>query len=73
LYVSSEQLVKGDQMFVTWDYKGVDVKYLSYAFEGICFLDAINMPKDLFYENMPKEFHVYDTQDKITSTQYDHK
>jgi hypothetical protein len=61
LYVSSEQLVKGNQMFVTWDYKGANVKYLSCAFEGIYILDAINMPKDLFYEDMPKEFHVYGT------------
>jgi len=63
LYVSSEQLVKGDQMFVTWDYKSADVKYVLCAFEGLYFLDAINMPKDLLYKDMPKELHVYGTYD----------
>jgi hypothetical protein len=48
-------------MFITWDYKGADVKYLPCLFEGIYVLDVINMLKDLLYKDIPGELHVYDT------------
>jgi hypothetical protein len=43
-------------MFIAWDYKGVDVKYLSCVFEGIYVLDVVNMPKYLLYKNIHKNF-----------------
>jgi hypothetical protein len=48
-------------MFIAWDYKGANVKYLPCLFEGIYVLDVINMLKDLLYKDIPKELHVYDT------------
>ncbi len=63
LYVSNEQVVEGEQVFVAQDYKGVDVKYLSCVFERVYVLDVINMPKDLLYKDIPMELHVYNTHD----------
>jgi hypothetical protein len=61
-------------MFISWDYKGVDlVTYWPCAFDGVYDFDVVNLLKGLLYKDIPKELHVYDTQDKITSTQYDHK
>jgi hypothetical protein len=37
------------------------VEYLSSMVEGVYVLDASNYPKDLLYENIPMELHVYDT------------
>jgi hypothetical protein len=48
-------------MFIAWDYKGANVKYLPCLFEGIYLLDVINMLKDLLYKDIPRELHVYDT------------
>jgi hypothetical protein len=50
LYVSSEQIIKRKQLFVAQDYKGVDVKYLLCAFESICALNVVDIPKDLLYD-----------------------
>jgi hypothetical protein len=36
--------MEGEWMFVAWDYKGANVKYLTYVFEGIYVLDVVNMP-----------------------------
>jgi hypothetical protein len=49
--------VKGERMFIAWDYKCVDLKYLSCVLEGIYALDVVNMPKYFLYENIPKKFH----------------
>ncbi len=61
LFVNSEQVTKGEQMFVAWDYKSANVKYMTCAFEGSYALDFINMLKDLLYKDTPRELHVYDT------------
>jgi hypothetical protein len=57
-YVNNEQIIEGEQVFVTWDYKGANVKYLPCAFERIYVLDVINMLKDLLYEDIPKEYRM---------------
>lgn len=61
LYVNSEQVMKGEQKFITQDYKGANAKYLLCAFEGTYVLDVVNMLKDLLRKDILKEFHVYDT------------
>ncbi len=48
-------------MFIAWDYKGANVKYLPCLFEGLYVLDVINMSKYLLYKDIPGELHVYDT------------
>lgn len=48
LFVNSEQVTKGEQMFVAWDYKSANVKYMTCAFERSYALDFINMLKDLY-------------------------
>jgi hypothetical protein len=35
LYVSNEQVTKGEWMFIAWDYKGVVVKDMLCAFEEV--------------------------------------
>ncbi len=35
LYVSNEQVTKGEWMFIAWDYKGVVVKDMLRAFEEV--------------------------------------
>ncbi len=37
-------------------------KYLPCAFEGVYVMDVSDLLEDL-YEDIPTEFHVYDTQD----------
>ncbi len=70
LYVSNEQITKGEQMFVAWDYKGANVKYLPCAFEGVYALNvAMNMLEDSLYKYIPKEFHVYNTHDYFNKIQ----
>jgi hypothetical protein len=39
-YVNSEGVMEGEQMFIIWDYNGVDVKYLLCAFDGVYVLDV---------------------------------
>jgi hypothetical protein len=55
-------------MFIAWDYKGVDLlTYWQCAFEGEYDFDVINLLKGLLYKDIPKEFHVYDTQDYFST------
>ncbi len=62
-YVNSECAVKRKRVFITWVHNGVNVKYLPCAFEGIYVLNFTNMPKDLLYEDIHGELHIYDTCD----------
>ncbi len=62
-YANNESVMDGEQMFTVWDHNGVDVKYLSCVFNGIYVLDVKNMPKDLLYNDIPRELHVYNTHD----------
>jgi hypothetical protein len=57
--------VNNEQVFVPWDYKNMDVKYLLCVFESIYALDVINMLEDLLYQGIPKELHIYDTHDYL--------
>jgi hypothetical protein len=51
-------------MFIAWGYKGVDLlTYWQCAFEGEYDFDVIKLLKGLLYKDIPKELHVYDTQD----------
>jgi hypothetical protein len=38
------------------------IKYLPCAFEKVHVLNVSNLLEDLLYEDIPMEFHVYDTQ-----------
>jgi hypothetical protein len=44
-------------------HNGVDVKYLPCVFDGIYVLDVMNMPKDLLYNDIPRELHIYNTHE----------
>ncbi len=50
-------------MFIVWDHDGTGVKYFPCAFEGVYFLNISNLLEDLLCEDIPMEFHVYNTQD----------
>jgi hypothetical protein len=52
-----------ENVFITWDHNGTNVKYLPCAFEGVYVLDLPNLLEDFLYEDMLTKFHVYDTQD----------
>ncbi len=60
-YVNSEGVMEGEQMFIIWDYNGVDVKYPPCMFDGIYVLDVMNMPENLLYKDILGELHVYNT------------
>jgi hypothetical protein len=62
-YVNSEGVMDGEQTYIVWDHNGVDVKYLPCVFDGIYVLDVTNMLKDLLYNDIPRELHVYNTHD----------
>jgi hypothetical protein len=62
-YVNIKHVMDREQMFITWDHNGVNVKYLSFTFEGVYVLDVTNMLEDLLDEDILGELHVYDTHD----------
>jgi hypothetical protein len=49
LYVIIDNVMDKDNMFMTRDHNGTNVKYLPCAFEGIYVLDVYNFPKNLLY------------------------
>jgi hypothetical protein len=51
----------GETVFITWDHNGINVKCLPCAFEGVCVLNVLNLRKDLLYEDILMELHVYNT------------
>jgi hypothetical protein len=62
-YVNIKHVMDKEQMFITWDHNGVNVKYLSFTFEGVYVLDVTNMLEDLLDEDILGELHVYNTHD----------
>jgi hypothetical protein len=50
-----------ENVFITWDHNGTNVKYLTCVFKGVYVLDVPNLPKDLLYEDISTKFHVYNT------------
>ncbi len=62
-YVNLEGVMDGKQMYIVWDHNGVDVKYFPCVFDGIYVLDVTNMLKDLLYNDIRRELHVYNTHD----------
>jgi hypothetical protein len=62
-YVNIKHVMDREQVFITWDHNGVNVKYLSFMFEGAYVLDVTNMLEGLLDEDILGELHVYDTHD----------
>jgi hypothetical protein len=62
-YVNIKHVMDREQMFITWDRNGVNVKYLSFMFEGVYILNVTNVLEDLLDEDILGELHVYDTHD----------
>jgi hypothetical protein len=49
-------------VFIAWDHNGMIIKYLPCVFEKVHVLNVSNLFKDLLYEDILMEFHVYDTR-----------
>jgi hypothetical protein len=60
VHVNNEGVMDKEHLIV-WNYNGVDVKYLPCVFDDVHVLDVMNMPKDLLYNDIFREFHVYNT------------
>jgi hypothetical protein len=60
LYVSNEQVVEREKMFVVWDYKGANVILSTMCIWRIV-LDVVNMFENYLYNDIFRELHVYDT------------
>jgi len=60
LYVSNEQVVEREQMFVVWDYKGANVILSTMCIWRIG-LDVVNMLENYLYKDISRELHVFDT------------
>jgi hypothetical protein len=60
VHVNSEGVMDKEH-FMVWNYNGVDVNYLPCVFDDVHVLDVMNMPEDLLYNDIPREFHVYNT------------
>jgi hypothetical protein len=54
-----------ENVFITWYHNGYNVKYLSCQFKGVYVLDVSKLPKDLLYEDISIQFHVYDTSEYV--------
>ncbi len=63
LYFRIENVMDKENVFITWDHNGTNVKYLPCVFKGIYVLDVSNLPEDLLYEDTLTKFHVYDMHD----------
>jgi hypothetical protein len=62
-YVNIKHVMDREQLFITWDHNGVNVKYLSITFESVYVLNVTNMLEDLLDEDILGELHVYNTHD----------
>jgi hypothetical protein len=69
-YVNNEHVVDDEQRFIAWDHNGVSVKDLPSVFDGVYVLDFTNIPKDLLYKDIPRNFMF--TTHMITLTRYKH-
>jgi hypothetical protein len=49
-----------ENVFIACDHNDINVKCLPYAFERV-YVDVSNLPKDLLYEDILMELHVYNT------------
>ncbi len=63
LYVKTENVMYMENVFITWDHNGTNVKYLPCMLERIYVLDVFNLLELLLYKDIPTKFHVYNTQD----------
>jgi hypothetical protein len=50
-----------ESVFINPDHNGINVKCLPCAFEGVYVLNVLNFSKDLLYEDISMELHVYNT------------
>ncbi len=51
LYVRIDNVMDKENVFITWDHNGTNVKYLPCVFKGIYVLDFSNLHEDLLYED----------------------
>jgi len=63
LYVKTKNVIARENVSIVYDHNGANVKYLPCAFERVYVLNVSNLHEDLLYEDIPIEFHVYDTHD----------
>jgi hypothetical protein len=61
LHVKTNNIMERVSVFIAWDHNGTSVKYLPCAFKEVYVLDVSNLLKDLLYEDILIEFHVYDS------------
>ncbi len=61
LYVRIDNIMDMKCVFIAWDHNGMIIKYLPCVFEIVHVLNVSNLLKDLLYEDILMELHVYDT------------